>query len=171
MTDLATDGAVAAEFARRPLGRGLAHVAEAAAFVPFPITRPLLVVSDAAAAIMLAVDLLVVSGCVIARVLFNAPVEWADDVARGLMVGSSFFGAASAMARHESLGIAYFVAPPAPGVARGGRRRRRAADPGDVGLRRLLHARPGLEDDGPDHRVRPAAGMDVLSDGRRHGRA
>ena len=30
------------------------------------------------------------------RSLFNAPVEWADDVARGLMVGSSFFGAASA---------------------------------------------------------------------------
>ena len=90
-------------------------MAEAAAFVPYPITRPLLVVSDVAAALMLAVDLLVVSGCVIARVLFNAPVEWADDVARGLMVGSSFFGAASAMARHESLGIAYFVGrlPPA----------------------------------------------------------
>src|SRR5208282_6871167 len=115
MTDLATDSAVAAEFASRPSAGALAHVAEAAAFVPFPITRPLLVISDAAAAIMLAVDLLVVSGCVIARVLFNAPVEWADDVARGLMVGSSFFGAASAMARHESLGITYCVArlPPA----------------------------------------------------------
>jgi len=40
--------------------------------------------------------------------LFNAPVEWADDVARGLMVGSSFFGAASALARSENLGVAFF---------------------------------------------------------------
>src|SRR5208282_3834674 len=116
MTDLATDSAVAAEFASRPSAGALAHVAEAAAFVPFPITRPLLVISDAAAAIMLAVDLLVVSGCVIARVLFNAPVEWADDVARGLMVGSSFFGAASAMARQESLGIVYFIDRLRPGT-------------------------------------------------------
>ena len=43
------------------------------------------------------------------RFLFNAPVEWADDVARGLMVGSSFFGAASALARSENLGVAFFV--------------------------------------------------------------
>ena len=110
MTDLASDSAGAAAFAARPPTGPLAVVAEAAAFVAHPTTRALLVVSDAAAAIMLAVDLLVVSGCVVARVLFNAPVEWADDVARGLMVGSSFFGAASAMARHESLGITYFVA-------------------------------------------------------------
>jgi tripartite ATP-independent transporter DctM subunit len=43
------------------------------------------------------------------RFLFNAPVEWADDVARGLMVGSSFFGAASALARSENLGVAFFI--------------------------------------------------------------
>ena len=43
------------------------------------------------------------------RFLFNAPVEWADDVARGLMVGSSFFGAASALARAENLGVAFFI--------------------------------------------------------------
>jgi len=108
VTDFVTDDAGAAELPLRPAG-SLAAMAEAAAFVPYPITRPLLVVSDVAAALMLAVDLLVVSGCVVARVLFNAPVEWADDVARGLMVGSSFFGAASAMARHESLGIVYFT--------------------------------------------------------------
>src|SRR6266571_4405789 len=73
------------------------------------IMASLLALSDAVAAILLAADLLVVCGSVLLRFLFNAPVEWADDVARGLMVGSSFFGAASAMARHESLGIAYFV--------------------------------------------------------------
>ena len=59
---------------------------------------PLLAISDAVAAILLAADLLVVCGSVLLRSWFNAPVEWADDVARGLMVGSSFFGAASALA-------------------------------------------------------------------------
>src|SRR5581483_5887155 len=68
-----------------------------------------LVVSDTIAALMLAADLLVVCFSVLARYLFNAPVEWSDDVARGLMVGSSFFGAASALARSENLGVAFFV--------------------------------------------------------------
>ena len=73
------------------------------------ITASLLVVSDAVAAILLVADLLVVCASVLLRFLFNAPVEWADDVARGLMVGSSFFGAASALARAENLGVAFFI--------------------------------------------------------------
>src|SRR6202045_2145973 len=73
------------------------------------ITASLLAVSDAIAAILLAADLVVVVGSVLLRFLFNAPVEWADDVARGLMVGSSFFGAASALARSENAGVAFFV--------------------------------------------------------------
>src|SRR6202166_1901603 len=73
------------------------------------ITASLLAVSDAIAAILLAADLLVVVGSVLLRFVFNAPVEWSDDVARGLMVGSSFFGAASALARSENLGVAFFV--------------------------------------------------------------
>ena len=73
------------------------------------VTASLVSISDAAAAIMLAADLVVVCGSVLARFLFNAPVEWADDVARGLMVGSSFFGAASALARGENLGVAFFI--------------------------------------------------------------
>jgi tripartite ATP-independent transporter DctM subunit len=73
------------------------------------IMVPLLTLSDAAAAILLSADLLVVCGSVLLRSLFNAPVEWADDVARGLMVGSSFFGAASALARSENLGVAFFI--------------------------------------------------------------
>src|ERR1700736_6987108 len=68
-----------------------------------------LLLSDATAAMLLAADLLVVCGSVLLRFLFNAPVEWADDVARGLMVGSSFFGAASALARAENLGVAFFI--------------------------------------------------------------
>jgi tripartite ATP-independent transporter DctM subunit len=85
---------------------------EAAATMPLRrirLTALLLVLSDTIAALMLAADLLVVCVSVLARYLFNAPVEWSDDVARGLMVGSSFFGAASALARSENLGVAFFV--------------------------------------------------------------
>jgi tripartite ATP-independent transporter DctM subunit len=82
--------------------------------VPLPkrrrwLTARLLGLSDAIAALMLAADLLVVCVSVLARFIFNAPVEWSDDVARGLMVGSSFFGAASALARQENLGVMFFV--------------------------------------------------------------
>ncbi len=58
---------------------------------------------------MLAADLAVVVVSVILRSWFHAPVEWSDDVARGLMVGSSFFGAASAIARSENPGVSFFV--------------------------------------------------------------
>ena len=72
-------------------------------------SRALLSFTDAAAAAALAADFAVVIGSVLARSLFNAPVEWADDVARGLMVASSFFGAASALARSENPGVEFFV--------------------------------------------------------------
>jgi len=74
-----------------------------------PVTRTLLPVTDAIAAITLAIDLVVVIGSVIARSWFNAPVEWSDDVARGLMVASSFFGAASALAHAENPGVEFFL--------------------------------------------------------------
>ena len=73
------------------------------------LTDGLLRLTDTVAATLLAVDLLVVIGSVSARSLFNAPVEWSDDVARGLMVGSSFFGAASALGRGENVGVSFFV--------------------------------------------------------------
>ena len=69
----------------------------------------LLRLTDAVAALLLAADLVVVIVSVLLRSWFNAPVEWADDVARGLMVGSSFFGAASAIARAENPGVSFFV--------------------------------------------------------------
>ncbi|MGO8911312.1 MAG: TRAP transporter large permease subunit [Bradyrhizobium sp.] len=78
----------------------------------------LLALSDTTAAALLAADLLVVCGSVLLRFLFNAPVEWADDVARGLMVGSSFFGAAGALARSENLGVAFFIDRLPTGVRR-----------------------------------------------------
>src|SRR5207237_6170745 len=82
------------------------------------IISTLVPLSDVIAAAMLAADLVVVCVSVLARFLFNAPVEWADDVARGLMVGSSFFGAASALARSENLGVAFFIDMLPPGLRR-----------------------------------------------------
>src|SRR3954462_2859336 len=73
------------------------------------IVSALLMASDAIAALLLLAALVVVCGSVLARFLFNAPVEWSDDVARGLRVGSGFFGAASALARSENLGVAFFA--------------------------------------------------------------
>ena len=74
-----------------------------------PPLGSLLAFTDAVAALFLAADLIVVVGSVTLRSLFNAPVEWSDDVARGLMVGSSFFGAASALSRGENAGVSFFV--------------------------------------------------------------
>src|SRR5215468_5330429 len=70
--------------------------------------------SDAIAAILLAADLVVVCVSVLLRFLFNAPVELSDDVARGLMVGSAVFGAASALARGENVGVSFFRGMLAP---------------------------------------------------------
>src|SRR3569832_1129673 len=72
------------------------------------VVGALLAISDTIAAVLLLADLIVVCGSVLARFVFNAPVEWSDDVARGLMVGSSFFGAASALARGENVGVSFF---------------------------------------------------------------
>ena len=73
------------------------------------LTRGLLRIVDALAAAMLAADLIAVVASVISRDVFNAPLDWADDVARGLLVALSFFGAAGAMARGETLGISFVV--------------------------------------------------------------
>ncbi|MFZ2106565.1 MAG: TRAP transporter large permease subunit [Roseiarcus sp.] len=64
---------------------------------------------DAVAALLLAADLCVVLLSVFYRYVLTAPIEWSDDVARGLMVALSFFGAAGALARNENIGVAFFV--------------------------------------------------------------
>ena len=69
----------------------------------------LLSVVDAVAALLLAADLCVVLLSVFYRYVLAAPIEWSDDVARGLMVALSFFGAAGALARNENIGVAFFM--------------------------------------------------------------
>ena len=117
---------------------GVAALSPVKAWSPVPA---LLAGSDAIAAILLAVDLCVVLGSVLARSLFNAPVEWADDVARGLMVGSSFFGAASAVARGENPGLEFLPAL----LGAGARRRLEAAGAALVALISALVAFHALE--------------------------
>ena len=69
----------------------------------------MLALVDTVAAVLLAADLIVVLLSVFYRYVLAAPIEWADDVARGLMVAMSFFGAAGALARNENAGVAFFV--------------------------------------------------------------
>jgi tripartite ATP-independent transporter DctM subunit len=69
----------------------------------------LLAVTDWAAAALLAADLLVVVVSVLFRYVLDSPLEWSDDVARGLMVALSFFGAAGALARGENVGVTFLV--------------------------------------------------------------
>lgn len=80
--------------------------------------RPLLHLVDGAAAALLAADLGVVALSVLYRYVLVAPLEWADDVARGLMVALSFFGAAGALARGENVGVAFVVQKLPPGPRR-----------------------------------------------------
>src|SRR5207253_6903185 len=82
------------------------------------LIRPLLWAVDAVAALLLAADLVVVLLSVFYRFVLNAPLEWADDVARGLMVALSFFGAAGALARSENVGVAFFADKLRPGTRR-----------------------------------------------------
>lgn len=82
------------------------------------VIGPLLFAVDALAGLLLAADLVVVSLSVLYRYVLDAPIEWSDDVARGLMVALSFFGAAGALARGENVGIAFFVDRLPPRVRR-----------------------------------------------------
>ncbi|MBV9655081.1 MAG: TRAP transporter large permease subunit [Acetobacteraceae bacterium] len=82
------------------------------------LIRPLLWTVDAVAALLLAADLVVVLLSVFYRFVLDAPLEWADDVARGLMVALSFLGAAGALARSENVGVAFFVDKLPPGARR-----------------------------------------------------
>ena len=64
---------------------------------------------EVVAAVLLAADLVVVAGSVLARFLFGAPLVWSDDVARALLLAVSFLGAAAALARGENAGVTFFV--------------------------------------------------------------
>jgi tripartite ATP-independent transporter DctM subunit len=64
---------------------------------------------EIAAALFLVADLVVVAGSVMARHLLAAPLVWADDVARMLLLAVTFLGAAAALARGDNAGVTFFV--------------------------------------------------------------
>lgn len=63
---------------------------------------------ELAAGIALAVDVAVVFASVVYRYFLHDPVDWAEEVARALMVALVFFGAASALGRNHHAGIDVF---------------------------------------------------------------
>ena len=69
----------------------------------------LLSVVEILAAMLLAVDLAVVVGSVLARSWFGYPAVWSDDIARALLLAVSFLGAAGALAHGDNAGVTFFV--------------------------------------------------------------
>ncbi len=65
----------------------------------------LLIAVEYLAASVLAVDVLVVFASVIFRYFLLDPLNWAEEVARALMVLLVFFGAATSLARHRHAGL------------------------------------------------------------------
>ncbi|MCW0232082.1 MAG: TRAP transporter large permease subunit [Ferrovibrio sp.] len=72
--------------------------------------RRALSVIEYAAGLALAVDVAVVFASVIYRYFLHDPVDWAEEIARALMVMLVFFGAASALGRNHHAGIDVFRA-------------------------------------------------------------
>jgi tripartite ATP-independent transporter DctM subunit len=58
--------------------------------------------------VVLAIDVLVVFVSVIFRYVLHDPVDWAEEIARALMIVLVFFGAASVLARSQHVGIDLF---------------------------------------------------------------
>ncbi len=57
---------------------------------------------------VLAIDVLVVFASVIFRYVLHDPVDWAEEVARALMIVLVFFGAATVLARGQHVGVDLF---------------------------------------------------------------
>src|SRR6478735_2567958 len=60
------------------------------------------------AGVVLAVDVLVVFVSVVFRYFLHEPFDWAEEVARALMIVLVFFGAATVLARSQQVGVDIF---------------------------------------------------------------
>jgi hypothetical protein len=60
------------------------------------------------AGVVLAVDVLVVFVSVVFRYFLHEPFDWAEEVARALMIVLVFFGAATVLARSQHVGVDIF---------------------------------------------------------------
>lgn len=61
-------------------------------------------------AVVLGMDVLVVFVSVILRYFVHQPVDWAEEVARGLMIMMVFLGGATVLARRQHVNIDFFRA-------------------------------------------------------------
>ncbi len=64
--------------------------------------------TEVAAAVVLAIDVAVVFVSVVWRYLLHDPVDWAEEVARALMIVLVFFGAATVLSRSQHVGVDVF---------------------------------------------------------------
>jgi tripartite ATP-independent transporter DctM subunit len=92
-----------------------AKVAPAAPVLGFDVSHAsgrwlawLMRVTEYIAGAVLAIDVLVVFVSVIFRYFLHSPFDWAEEVARALMVIQVFFGAATVLARSRHVGIDLF---------------------------------------------------------------
>lgn len=75
----------------------------------FSLGRQLAKLSAIVGAFVLLANVLVVFASVILRYAFHDPIDWAEEVARALMVALVFSGAATSMARGRHLGVDLFL--------------------------------------------------------------
>ena len=87
----------------RPYAAGFASAGEA-----HRLLAGLLAVIEYFAAFVLAVDVLMVFASVIWRYFLHDPLNWAEEIARALMVTQVFLGAATAVGRAQHVGIDSF---------------------------------------------------------------
>ncbi|HVR49620.1 MAG TPA: TRAP transporter large permease subunit, partial [Pseudorhodoferax sp.] len=64
--------------------------------------------TEALSGIVLAVDVVVVFLSVVFRYFLHDPVDWAEEIARALMIVLVFFGAATVLARSQHVGVDLF---------------------------------------------------------------
>ncbi|HXP74148.1 MAG TPA: TRAP transporter large permease subunit [Stellaceae bacterium] len=73
---------------------------------------------EAAAALLVVLEILILSAGVISRYVFNAPLLWSDELARFLFIWLSMLGAVVALRRGEHMRLSVLVNRASPGLRR-----------------------------------------------------
>lgn len=73
---------------------------------------------EAVSALLVVAEILILSGGVISRYVFNAPLLWSDELARFLFIWLSMLGAVVALRRGEHMRLSVLVNRAPPGVRR-----------------------------------------------------
>ena len=73
---------------------------------------------EGAAALLVVLEILILSAGVISRYVFNAPLLWSDELARFLFIWLSMLGAVVALRRNEHMRLSVLVNRASPGMRR-----------------------------------------------------